>query len=183
VDGSVPALLAEWESFYVIVGSSAGALTGLQFVVITLGTEQRTLGGGESIGAFGTPTVVHFCAALMVSAVMSMPFHRLGSAGVCLGVCGVVGLVYAMMVVRRARRQTHYRPELEDWVFHAVLPVVAYAGLVVAAVGMKRWPGPGLFGVAGAALLLVFVGIHNAWDAVTFVAVRPEGEGRDQRRG
>jgi hypothetical protein len=28
--------LAGWESFYVIVGSSAGALIGLQFVVITL---------------------------------------------------------------------------------------------------------------------------------------------------
>src|SRR4051812_768692 len=30
------ALLAAWESFYVIVGSSAAALTGLQFVVIAL---------------------------------------------------------------------------------------------------------------------------------------------------
>ena len=28
--------LAGWENFYVIVGSSAGALIGLQFVVITL---------------------------------------------------------------------------------------------------------------------------------------------------
>ena len=29
-------VLAGWENFYVIVGSSAGALIGLQFVVITL---------------------------------------------------------------------------------------------------------------------------------------------------
>jgi hypothetical protein len=28
--------LAEWESFYVIVGPSAGALSGLQSVVLTL---------------------------------------------------------------------------------------------------------------------------------------------------
>jgi hypothetical protein len=28
--------LAEWANFYVIIGSSAGALIGLQFVVITL---------------------------------------------------------------------------------------------------------------------------------------------------
>lgn len=28
--------LKAWESFYVIVGSSAGAMTGLQFVVMTL---------------------------------------------------------------------------------------------------------------------------------------------------
>jgi hypothetical protein len=32
--------LGEWESFYVIVGSSAGALIGLQFVVIALIAER-----------------------------------------------------------------------------------------------------------------------------------------------
>lgn len=33
--------LKAWESFYVIVGSSAGALTGLQFVVIALIAEAQ----------------------------------------------------------------------------------------------------------------------------------------------
>jgi len=28
--------LLQWENFYIIVGSSAGALTGLQFVVMAL---------------------------------------------------------------------------------------------------------------------------------------------------
>src|ERR1041384_3296763 len=36
MEPSAHALLTEWESFYVIVGSSAGALTGLMFVVIAL---------------------------------------------------------------------------------------------------------------------------------------------------
>jgi len=30
------ALLSQWESFWVIVGSSAGGLTGLMFVVVAL---------------------------------------------------------------------------------------------------------------------------------------------------
>ena len=34
---------AAWENFYVIVGSSAAALTGLQFVVVTLGAEARSM--------------------------------------------------------------------------------------------------------------------------------------------
>ena len=34
MDGHAPDLLSAWEAFYVIVGSSAAALTGLQFVVI-----------------------------------------------------------------------------------------------------------------------------------------------------
>jgi hypothetical protein len=54
--------LGAWESFYVIVGSSAAALTGLQFVVIVLGAEVNAL-GLPTTRAFGTPTIVHFCAA------------------------------------------------------------------------------------------------------------------------
>jgi hypothetical protein len=33
--------LAAWDSFYVIVGSAAGALIGLQFVVMTLIVDRR----------------------------------------------------------------------------------------------------------------------------------------------
>ncbi len=65
--------LAAWESFYVIIGSSAAALTGLQFVVIVLGAEARTVRGPETVNAFGTPTIVHLCAALLVSAILSVP--------------------------------------------------------------------------------------------------------------
>jgi hypothetical protein len=30
--------------------------------------------------------------------------------------------------------------------------------------------GPSLFAIGGTALLLLFIGIHNAWDAVTYIA-------------
>jgi hypothetical protein len=75
-------LFGEWESFYVIVGSSAAALTGLQFVVVVLGAEAHAL-SGTTMRAFGTPTVVHFCAALLVSAILSAPWHTVTSAAIC----------------------------------------------------------------------------------------------------
>ena len=53
----IPEILRGWESFYVIVGSSAGALIGLQFVVITLIAERRDHLDTGTISAFGTPTV------------------------------------------------------------------------------------------------------------------------------
>jgi hypothetical protein len=59
--------LTDWLNFYVIVGSSAGALTGLQFVVIALISETQSTASMLEVRAFGTPTVVHFCAALFVS--------------------------------------------------------------------------------------------------------------------
>ena len=40
--------LDAWDSFYVIIGSAAGALIGLQFVVVTLVAEKPSLRATES---------------------------------------------------------------------------------------------------------------------------------------
>src|SRR4249919_75045 len=116
---------------------------------MTLGAEARALGGEREMNAFGTPTVVHFCAALLVSAVMSAPFHRLPSAAVVLAACGLAGIVYTAVVTRRAVRQTGYKPVLEDWVWHSIVPFVAYVALSIAAAVAPFHPGPSLF-VVGA---------------------------------
>ena len=162
--------LIAWESFYVIVGSSGAALTGLQFVVIALIAESRVRATARQIDAFGTPTIVHFCAVLLVSAILSAPWHELSNVGFALGTCGAVGVVYGVIVIRRARRQTGYRPVFEDWLWHAVLPLIAYALLLIAAVALRSYPQRVLFVVGAAALLLLFIGIHNAWDTVTYIA-------------
>ena len=164
-------MLDAWESFYVIVGSSAAALTGLQFVVIALIADARKRSTTSEIDAFGTPTVVHFCAVLFVSAIISAPWPGLTGADLALGACGLAGVGYVVVVVRRATRQTGYRLVFEDWLWHAVLPFVAYAALLVAAVTFARRPAGSLFAIGAVALLLLFVGIHNAWDSVTYVAV------------
>ncbi|HET9224369.1 MAG TPA: hypothetical protein VFO07_17785 [Roseiflexaceae bacterium] len=164
--------LVDWESFYVIVGSSAAVLIGLQFVAVTMSAEINVRGSGAVVDAFSTPTIVHFSAALFVAAILSAPWPALSGAGLALGVCAVVGLVYAAIIVLRARRQTDYVPVLEDWVWHNVLPFIAYAALLVAAILLQSYPAPSLFVVAGTALLLLFVGIHNAWDSVVYIAFR-----------
>lgn len=76
--------LAAWETFYVIVGSSGAALTGLQFVVIALVAESRRKSTFKEIDAFGTPTIVHFCAVLLVSAILSA-LARLVGCKYCAG--------------------------------------------------------------------------------------------------
>ena len=174
--------LLEWESFYVIVGSSAAALTGLQFVVITLVADLERDSSGREIAAFGTPTVVHFCTALLASAVLSAPWPHLSGAGWTLAVTGILGLLYDAIVIRRAVHQSGYRPVLEDWVWHNVLPILAHVALLLAALRLAGSPTPSLFVIAGAVLLLLFIGIHNAWDTVTYIAIelRKPGRGRLQ---
>lgn len=175
---------AAWESFYVIVGSSAAALTGLQFVVIVLGAETSAPATAHTTRAFGTPTVVHFCAVLLNSAILSAPWRRLPSAGLAIAAFASAGVVYTLLVLRHARRQTEYVPVLEDWIWHTALPLLAYAALLTGGIFLPGDPAPWLFVIGATALLLLFVGIHNAWDAVTYIAFhrRKRTEGEPARR-
>src|SRR5207249_8561159 len=142
-----------WENFYVIVGSSAGALIGLQFVVITLIADMPiTRGYAQASDAFSTPSVVHFGVVLLLSAIVSAPWHGLAAVAVLWGLVGVGGLVYAVIVVHRLRVQTTYQPVFEDWLFHVLLPFAAYATLAVSACAARSHARPALFLVGAAAL-------------------------------
>ncbi|MEA2694750.1 MAG: hypothetical protein QOJ16_4137 [Acidobacteriota bacterium] len=172
---------AAWENFYVIIGSSAAALIGLQFVVIALVAESRTQSTPREIAAFGTPTILHFSAVLLVAAILSAPWHGLSKADFALGACGAAGVGYVLVVLQRTR-QTNYTPVLEDWLWHVVFPFLAYGALLVAAIALRRDPAAALFAVGASALMLLFTGIHNSWDTVTYIAVeqkkaRRSGEG------
>ncbi|MGP0092136.1 MAG: hypothetical protein ACLPKB_19585 [Xanthobacteraceae bacterium] len=162
------AALSEWDSFYVIVGSAAGALIGLQFVVMTLIAERPPIRAAEAGAAFATPTIVHFGAALLLSALLRAPWPTIAPAAALWGVMGFGGAVYAVIVARRMRKQTVYQPQFEDWLFHVLLPFAAYAILVLSAFVATSHTREILFGVGAATLLLLFIGIHNAWDAVAY---------------
>jgi hypothetical protein len=164
--------LTPWENFYIIVGSSAGALTGLQFVVMALAAETEMNTDTGEVDAFGTPTIVHFCAVLLVSAILSMPWPDVTQAAIVAGICGAFGVGYTLIVIRRAKRTKNYKPEMEDWIWHCVLPLIAYVILLVSAVSIPFNHVPAFFGIAAFALLVLFIGIHNAWDSVTYMAVK-----------
>jgi hypothetical protein len=169
----IEAALAGWESFYVIVGTSAAALTGLTFVVIAMIAEAGPRSAGpEGIATFITPTIFHFCVALLISGLISAPWrHELVSLSVALGLTALCGLGYTLIVLRRSRRVERYQFVLEDWMWHTVFPFVAYIAIAVAAILMRQQLVFALFIVGASALFLLFIGIHNAWDTVTYVTV------------
>jgi hypothetical protein len=154
-----------------MVGSSGAALIGIQFVVIALIANMRRRPSMDSISAFGTPTVVHLAGALIVSAIMSVPWPSLFPASIALAMSGFVGLAYSVIAVSRARRQTHYRPDWEDWLWYALLPCSVHITLIVAALLLRTMNLVAMFLIAAAALGLLLIGIHNAWDTVTHVVV------------
>jgi hypothetical protein len=170
-DAAAHTVLSLWENFYVIVGSSGAALTGLQFVVIALLAETGTGGTSREVDAFGTPTIVHFCTVLLLSAILSTPWPTLAGVGFAVGALGLAGIVYMAIVIGRARRQTGYKPVLEDWLWHTIFPVVSHAVLVASAIGLYRDRTGALFSIGAVCLFLLFIGIHNAWDTVVFIAL------------
>jgi hypothetical protein len=163
--------LADWQTFFFLVGSSAAGLTGLQFVVIALIAESRRRATGREIEAFTTPTIVHFGGVLLVAAIVSAPWHGLSRVALSLGACGVAGMTYVLVIVVRARRLTTYQVVFADWLWHVLLPLIAYALLVVSAALLPGQAHRALFVIGATALLILFIGIHNAWDTVTYITV------------
>jgi hypothetical protein len=169
---TAPSVLAHWSNFYVMTGSAAAALTGLMFVVITLVSgEERLRNSPDGISTFSTPTVLHFCSALFVSVTLCAPWPSLIPPAALLGLGGLFCIGYVVRVSFLQRRLSTYKPDLEDWVWFTILPFAAYAAILAGAVALFADPAAALFALAGGAVLLIFIGIRNSWDVVTYIAV------------
>jgi hypothetical protein len=164
-------LLSAWSSFYVMTGSSAAALTGLMFVVITLVTRQEDqTRSRDGVSTFSTPTVMHFCAVLLVSALLVAPWRAVIHPAILTGLTGLAGIIYSARVTVRARNLS-YTLDAEDWISYHILPLVTYILLFAGSVALAIAPVEGALAVAASVVVLIFLGIHNAWDVVTFLAL------------
>lgn len=170
--------LAIWESFYVIVGSSAAALTGLQFIVVAFIADRRAHISARTLSAFATPAIIHYSVVLFVASALSAPWLRVTMVIAPLVAAGVFGFAFTGRVVHKMRSQREYEPVLEDWVWHAVLPLLAYGALFVPALILNLETTISLFVIAGASLLLLYIGIHAAWDTVTYIATEQDQPAR-----
>ena len=184
---SAPLSLGEWQNFYVLVGSSAGALTGLTFIVITVAADAGGIRTATArlagLRAFITPTAVYFGSSLALSALMSVPGHTAFTLALCLMVSGVGGLVYWATVIRwMFRLASNYKLFLADWIWSVLLPALAYLALPGSSALLLAGHGAAsLYVVAATTLVLLFVGIHNAWDVVAWMTTERHAR-REQER-
>jgi hypothetical protein len=170
----IATLLKDWDNFYVITGSAAAGLTGLTFVVIALSADARRV-NLRGLRTFVTPTIVHFGAVLALAAFLSMPHLGVWSLSLGFGAAGLAGIIYvAAIAVGIARITGDYIPVHEDWIWNAVLPGIAYGALLASAFLIWRRPEGSLYGVAAVSVLLMFIGIHNAWDVAVWNSVRKQ---------
>src|SRR2546423_14215833 len=108
-------MLADWDSFYVIVGSASAVLIGLMFVVITLRGGGATSDDETAMRAFGTPTIVHFGVVLLLAGLLTMPRQSIFSLHVCIVSVAVVGIGYVICAFVLAGRQKSDAPVFSAW--------------------------------------------------------------------
>ncbi len=170
---AVLAPLAAWQNFYVIIGTAAATLTGLLFVVITLvsGAMGRVSSPLSGIRVFSTPNVLHFGAALLIAALLSAPWPTLWPAGLLVGLAGLWGVIYVCIVLWEVRHRLSYHLVRSDWLWYTLLPLLAYSALLVGGIVLPISAVLALFVIAGATLLLLIMGIRNAWDVVTYMVI------------
>lgn len=164
--------LAQWDSFYVIVGSAAGALIGLQFVVMTLIAERPAPRAAEGGAAFATPTIVHLGTALLLSAVLRAPWQAIGLVAALWGFTGLGGVAYAAIVARRMRAQTIYQPEFEDWLFilYCRWPRTRYSRSLPSQ--RSRTRARPCLALEGRRCCYFLSEFNNVWDSVTYHVFR-----------
>ncbi len=175
--------LSEWQNFYVIVGSAAGALTGLQFVVMALIADMPAADEeSQAITVFSTPSIVNFGAVLLLATVLVMPWHSITPISIIWTVAGIVGVLYTAFTGWRFNKQSAYSPVFEDYFFRVIMPVIGYAVLGTAAFTARTHERAALFQVAAVALLLLFIGIHDAWDNATYLIFYKRAEAKPTTR-
>jgi len=183
LQGSGLPLLSDWQNFYMIMGTAAATLTGLMFVVTTLiaGIDAHLSTLNAAVSAFNTPTVVHFGTVLLLAGILSAPWQTFSSLSLLLGLLGLGMVIYSIIVLWRMWRVPNYQSTLEDWLWYMAFPLIANILLIVAAFVLPKNPSSALYLVGSAMMLLLLVGIRNAWDMVTFLAVeRAHSEKKSQ---
>jgi len=178
----LPKQIEAWHDFYLVVGTGAAALTGLLFVIVSLGPHVVAGQTRTGVRAFVSPIATHFTTVLIASSLMLVPELPLPFLGALLAAGGFGGLIYTAWTRVHQRWRNSELPYL-DWIWFIGLPVACFALILASGVAIAMSLAIGLYGIAGTALLLIVVGIRNAWDVVLWVAQQPRPEETGKKPG
>jgi len=162
-------MLQAWETFYLVVGTSAGALVGVMFIVATLTAELAVDQLNRGTIIYQSPTVFHLGVIVAVGALALIPDHLISFAAVLFAVLGTCGFVYTGLTLWRTfERYDFYQATQWDRLFFGVLPAICYLLMIAGGAAVFWAPEVAAELVAAATLLLLLVSIRNAWDIATF---------------
>jgi hypothetical protein len=165
-----------WDNYFAMLGTAAGSLIGLLFVVVTLTSNFERSQALRGASVYMTPTAAHFAVALAICCVTLAPGLSRSWAAALLGLTIAAGLANALRAavgIRRYESEIDHHVHWSDFWWYGVTPAAVYVGLAVSVAALWLGFGKAVYGLAVASLLLLLVAIHNAWDLVTWMA--PQG--------
>src|SRR5437763_1940693 len=127
--------LEPWHDFYVMVGSGTAALTGLLFVIVSLGPNVVADHTETGVRAFVSPIAVHFTSVVAVSALMLAPDIPLVVVGSLLALGGLGGIVYTAWT-RAHERWRRSKLPLLDWIWYVGLPLFVFIAILCSGIGI-----------------------------------------------
>jgi hypothetical protein len=164
-------MLEAWHDFYLLLGTAAAALTALLFVAASVGIGIVTVERSATTRAFMSPVVVHFTILLVISLIALAPIHDRESLALLIGLSAVAGIGWTIAVLPRMFRDN---VEWVDRFAHGLVPLLAYAVSLAAAILFWRGFAYAPEILAAAQLLLLIDNIRNAWDLILYL-VRQQG--------
>ena len=161
-----------WGEYFFMIGSSAAALIGLMFVVVTLtaGRDRQQIEQGKAL--YTSPIVWHLGVVLLLSGAAIAPTINRTVYGLASGVLALIGVA---MGVRSAvgisrLKLTGGADNMFDFWWYGIIPAIAYVGLGAAAAAVLAGCEWSASAVAAALMALLLVSIHAEWDLVTYLA-------------
>ena len=170
-----------WENYYLMIGSSAGALIGLMFVVVTLtaGRDREEVERGKHL--YTSPIVWHLAVILTLSGAAAVPHIQAEAFGIASGALGLLGIVIGVRSAAGiAKRPGAPEAASFDTFWYGIAPAIVYAGLAVSAWAILRGWAWGTTALAADLMALLLVSIHAEWDLVTYLA--PIAGSRDSQK-
>ena len=162
-----------WDNYFLLIGSAAAALIGLLFVVVTLGGNFDAANRLRGSKIFLTPIVFHFAIVVTVSAISEAPELPAPVVGIAFIIIAALGFTYSMLtIIRMFRAEWENPPDFSDRFFYGIFPGINYLALAAAAGAVWFAPVTAPFAVGAIMLVLLLIGIRNAWDLATFMVHR-----------
>ncbi|MFL6721357.1 MAG: hypothetical protein ACJ8FT_06085 [Sphingomonas sp.] len=160
-----------WDNYYLMVGSSAGALIGLMFVVVTLTAGRGRAETERGKHLYTSPIVWHLGVILVLSGAAAVPGISATAFSVIAGGLSLIGLAIG---IRSAIGIYRYpgAPEAPgfDTFWYGIAPALAYVGMAICALAIFRAWAWSTTALAADLMALLLVSIHAEWDLVTYLA-------------
>ena len=165
--------LGQWHDFYTLLGAASATLVGLLFVAATVGAGVFTGAQRGASRMFLSASVIHFSSLLIACLVVLAPVQTWVSLGMMIAACGSFGLAYYGLAWRDTVRDgLSKKIDWDDRIWYGVLPVICYMFETASGAALVLRSPLGCMALALSLVLLLVIGIHNAWDITLWSITR-----------